>query len=443
MRVFESRFYERNRANRMNKKRREKFLVAFVLVVILSGCSASDRFRPETVTPAVHQENEATMLAISTPPPASTHLPILQTVPICQGDGKHILATSKLGISGTIIYQIDRSSSLYALGGTPLSASQLLIDEARENFIFGFSLDGKWLAYSPFQANRDAKFEQMDLILISADGEKIEQILSVKDFEHDLQVGHQLVGVSGLSYWINANLIYVSLYSQNPDPNTSRYISDLPKVLNPFSGQWNNQLLDLPGRFLSGVVGISPDLTRALYVEKGLSLWDYDGKVRIWHDETRTTLFRPLIFWSSNSAMAAYADWGDIADNQPILLISRDGKSSSIMDKKFPLSDLRVHNISWSPNGQYLAIAGADGENLTILVYDVQSQKYITQCRVAKLSSTLPPLIWSPDSSKIATSDYDSPILIFDIFSGTVFELVQRGRVYGWSDRFPANLETP
>jgi WD40 repeat protein len=110
------------------------------------------------------------------------------------------------------------------------------------------------------------------------------------------------------------------------------------------------------------------------------------------------------------------------------------------LTKTFPRPDLKILNISWSPDSKYLALAVRDSDELSVLFYDISSGKYISQCPVAKVNDMWPPLIWSPDSSHIAISQIDSPILILDIFSGDVLELVQHGRVLGWSNKFPVSL---
>ena len=424
----------------MKTRKQNKHYLSFVIVVLLFGCSTLNRSKTSTPSPVIHQETNTMMPGVASSPLVATSTSSIETVPICQGKGKHILASSKSGIPGTIIYQNEDATGLYTIGGTPIIRSQLLADETQQNVVFGFSPDGQWLAYSPFNSSSDAKLELLEVILLSADGEKIVQELSITEFEDELQIGHQLVGVSGYSYWINAETIYVTFYSQNPDTRTSGYLSDLPKVLNPFSGEWNSQLLELPDRFLSGVVGISPDMSRALYKEKGLSLWDYDRKTGIWQDDTLISPFRALILWSPDSSMAAFASLYDNFSEQSAIIISKDGDIRLIMNKTFPVPGLRILNISWSPDSQYLALAVRDGENLSILVYNVSLGRYVSQCPIAKSKGIWPPLIWSPDSSYIAISDIGSHILIFNTLSGDVLELSQNGIVLGWSDKFPITL---
>jgi len=364
---------------------------------------------------------------------------VAEMVPMCQSKGKHTLASGDSGISGTIIFQNDHLTGLYTLGGTPITGSQILTNTT-SSVLFGFSPDGQWLAYSPFVPSENPDFEQFQIILLSADGQKIERKFSTKSFESNLQVGHRLLGISGLSYWINDDMIYLVLCSQNPDENTSGYIDHFPKVLDPFSGEWKNQYLNLPDRFLSDVVGISPDKSRALFRENGFSLWNYNHANRIWRDETLMAPNESLIYWSPNSSLAAYASlYDDWSKNSTAGIITRNGDFTPILSPKSPVPGMIILNISWSPDSQYLALAGKDGEDLSLFIYDVSQRKFISQCKVAKFSSTSPSLIWNPDSSRIAISQTDSPILIFDVPSGDILELAQHGWVSGWSDKFPVN----
>lgn len=421
----------------MKIKKQHKYFTYFISMILVFGCSRLNNFKTSSPSLPVHQETNIITPVVTSPLPTETLLPTIETISTCQGKEKHILDFSKSGISGTIIYQNDDSTGLYSIGGTPISGARLLADETQQSVVFGFSPNGKWLAYSPFDSGSDAKFDQLKVVLLSADGERIESILSTIEFEKELQVGHQLIGVSGYSYWINNQMIYGTLYSQNPDQNTSGYFSDLPKVLDPFHGEWNNRFFDLPGRFLSDVVGISPDMSRALYKQQGLSLWDYERNVQLWQDKSLVAPYRALILWSPNSSMAAYANLYDPIDDQPVSLITKDGGFDPILSKVYPVPDFGVRNISWSPDSRYLAIAGLDGESLNILIYDVFLGKYISQCPVAELNDIWPALIWSPDSSHVAISQIDSSILVLDVFSGEILEFTQHGRVFGWSDSFP------
>lgn len=406
-----------------------------IFVFSTSGCINS-----VTPSPIDIQDSGTTMPSVSSLPQDTTMMPDPNIVPVCRENGKHNYTSDNSEISGTIIYQNFDSTGLYTLGGSPITSFQLLVDESQQNVVFGFSPDGEWLAYSPINANSVTNFEFLEIVLQSADGERVVQTLTTKDFDKELQVGHKLVGVSGYSYWINSELIYVTLYSQNPDPNTSGALSNLPKVLNPFDAEWSDRYLDLPGRLSSQVFGISPDGSRALYEENGLVLWDYLRNVQIWHNGSLISPYRALINWSPDSSIVAYASLFDPINNEPVSLITMNGEYIPIVNKIFPTPGFSILSLSWSPNGKYLALAGRNEENLMIAIYDVTSKKYISQCPVGKLNGMAPSLIWSPNSSFIAISDVDSPILVFDLVSESVLELVQYGRVLGWSDSFPRTL---
>lgn len=410
--------------------------ILITLALLLSGCMMLP-----TPSPISHQDSETTTPNVSsTTQQVVTSTPNADSVPTCHDNGAHIYASENLEINGTIIYQNFDYSGLFTLGGSPIINSQLFVGETQQSIVFGFSPDGEWIAYSPINTSTGAKFDSLEVVLLSTRGERIVQHLTTSDFDNELQIGHQLVGVSADSYWINSELIYVTLYSQNPDPNTSGLLINLPKVLSPFDAKWSNQYLDLPGRLSSQEFGISPDGSKSLYEENGLTLWDYLGKTQIWHDNSLTSPFQALIVWNSDSSIVAYASLLDPTNNETVFLVTSTGKYKPIVNKTFPIPGFSILNLSWSPDGNYLALAGRHEESLIIVIYDVKSGKYISQCPIGESNGIRPTLVWSPDNSLVAISDIDSPILIFDLDSESVFELTQYGRVLGWSDKFPREL---
>jgi WD40 repeat protein len=414
-----------------------KLAVVLLLVFILAGCA------PAMTPPAstIQQSDTATSTNIA-PPPTMREAPVLETVFVCRGKDGYIPVSPESEIRGTIIYQNFGYEGIYTIDMTSLERGKLLDDKTQKSVALGISHDGHWLAYEFSHSAESDKLEQLHIILLSADGDRIERVFDVSKFEDNLQVGHQLLGVSpALSYWINSQLIYLTLYSQNPD-SPSGYISELPVVLEPFSAEWKNQLLDLPDRTSSAGVGISPDLTRALYTQRvlysrgGLSLWDYDQEIELWHDEALHATFRDLISWNADSTKVVYINLFYPEDTTPVWLVSREGGARPILRSDYPLPGFQPRNASWSPDGRYLALAGLDGDDLNILIYDVVSEKYIIQCPIAELNQTTPILVWSPGGSHVAISQYDMSIRILDIPLGAVFDLGKYGHIVGWSDKF-------
>jgi WD40 repeat protein len=377
-----------------------------------------------------------------TPVPTSTKGYTLADIPICPKSGVEILSSDNFGIPGTIVYQKD-FQGLYTVGGTPLVYSQLPVEEEQNFIAFGFSPDGQWFAYSPLEAsaNGDPIFESPKIILLSADGERIEHTFSVEDFTDELQVAHVLEGFSGYSHWINNSTIYAALYSINPDPNTTRHINDLPKVVDPFMGTWREDLLkDLPPMSSSSAKGISPDLTRMLYMSgDGLVLRDLEQGIDIWHEADLFAGFGALMFWSPDSQTVAYANLFASPEDRTVVLISRNGTVKPITASLAPLSGLLVDDLRWSPDGRYIALLMWEGEETgeSILIYDFFAEKYISRCPIPRSDDRRPHIIWSPDNKYLAYVGLDYPLLIMDVQSGELIRLVDNARAVGWSNEFP------
>lgn len=380
----------------------------------------------------------------STERPASTQTKTytIADIPICPKSGVEISTPDNFGIPGTIIYQRDYQG-LYTVGANPLIYSKLPVEEEQEFIAFGFSPDGQWFAYSPLEssANGDPIFESPKIILLSANGEKIEHTFSVESFANELQVAHVLQGFSGYSHWINNTTIYAALYSMNTDPNTTRHINDLSKVIDPFMGIWRDDLLNgLPAPSSSYVKGISPDLTRMLYMSgDGLFLRDLEKGVTIWHDYDLFAGFGALMFWSSDSQTVAYANLYAFSEDRSVVLISRDGFVQPIMGDTLPLSGLLIDNLQWSPDGQYIALLVWEGEakGESVIVYDFVAQKFLSRCPIPRSNDRHPRLIWSPDNKYLAYVGVDYPLILMNVQSGELIQLVDKARAVGWSDEFP------
>jgi hypothetical protein len=107
-------------------------------------------------------------------------------------------------------------------------------------------------------------------VLLSDSGERIEHVLDIRGFISEIPAGDRIETFSPYSYWINNQLIYSTMASKNPSPNISGTVSNLSKVFDPFTGVWNESILnDLPDMYSDGAFGISADLTRVLYEGNG------------------------------------------------------------------------------------------------------------------------------------------------------------------------------
>lgn len=446
----------------MIQKKLSWFMFLF-LAACMSGCDLCVKSRFENcldssslITPAstmivsilateTQQVSNTMTPEIASDTPVYTEVPLIteEMIPQCPLKGIPNNSDEDHHINDTLIYQKGFNQGLYSISGISLTSSSLPVSEKGQYLTFGFSPDGKWLAYSPIidkSSNGNIGINPT-IELLSDTKEKLTQNIDIFIFENELQVGHRVIGISGFSHWINNQFIYISLYSQNPDPNTTGKINNLPKVLDPFNGSWHNEFFEqLPNRYNTEAVGLSPDMTRALYVARsGIVLWDLIRGVVIWSDSTIITLNGALIRWSPDSSMAAYMNLFTPQELGQVLIISHDGmRIQKIKDPISVLPDVHILSINWSPNSRYLGLIGRNGVNTNVLIYDSKTSQFIYRCPININEDLIPQLIWSPDSLNVASSIYNSPLTILNIQTGEMVELVQDARAVGWSDRFPS-----
>lgn len=429
-------------------KNKNSLILSILLSVLWSSCVITNESpikisaSPNSITEKPISLSTATVSVELTSLPVSIDTDISLSIPICPKSGIQTSPSDNFGIPGTIVYQ-KGFQGIYTVGGIPLTYSKLPVDEGQENFAFGFSPNGEWFAFSPLEytPTNETVFESPKIVLLSANGERIETSFSVEDFADELPVGFRLIGFSGYSHWINSTTIYAALYSGTMTSTSAGTIDDLPKVLDPFAGVWREDLLkDLPEGAKSFPKGISPDMTRMLYMGgDGLFLKDWEKGVDIWHNKDLFAGFGALMFWSPDSETVAYANLYDSPESRTVVLISRDGRAKPIMGPTLSLSELLVMDLRWSPDGRYLALLAwkEEGKELSVFIYDFEAEKYISQCPIAKYTSRGAKLIWSPNNKYLAYAALDYPLIIMDVESGETIKLADGARAVGWSDKFP------
>jgi WD40 repeat protein len=91
-----------------------------------------------------------------------------------------------------------------------------------------------------------------------------------------------------------------------------------------------------------------------------------------------------------------------------------------------------IRQLSWSPNGQILAIAKADG---TVLLWNEQNLQQLG--KLVGYSGDFSDLAWSPDSNQLITSSDDRTARVWDVETGkSIFTIEGLGRSYSkvtWS----------
>jgi WD40 repeat protein len=409
------------------------------------------------VTPTSKPLIIPTQALISTVKPSVTPTPepVINSIPTCTGKGQIISPLTDFGITGTIVYQIDNHKGLYTIGGAPLTQGKI-VDQQQDVNVYGFSPDGNWLAYAPYIDNPTQEkiiFITPKILLLSAEGEQIEQMISIDGLDEELH--NRCVGCQGyhfwgtLGEWINNDLIHLYLgASNNHGPSAW-----MPKVFDPWSGNWQDQWYsDLPDLYtITPIQGgfhsiqLSPDLSRTLYPDEhgGIILWGNTQGTEIWSDSQFENDYGEYIEWSPDSKMvAAVNDF--YPEKHRLLLITRDGEVTELVNASTPQPEFYAGSLSWSPDSRYLVFTGRIG-NLDqvgedyLYLYDTQTKSYVYRCPLPGINDfTHAGLVWSPDGQWIAYQEQpNNAMRLLNVQTGEIIEVLKNAQPVGWSDKFP------
>ena len=461
------------------------YLTGILIVLLISSCGEESQKSTETPftpletnptiqipTPIIITTPTATLTDTPLPSPkktilhsTATYTPTPQMIENvssildCSGGGISHPPDEDFSIPGTIVYR-GTEGTLYTIGGSSLTKSKIVTEDLWIDVI-GFSPDGTWLAYSPEEPEIDPMSSTTrKIILLSNKGERIELTVEITGFQSEIGDDEYIDGFNdNLSYWINNNLIYAMLDLAKPNNSGPITNHTLTKFLNPFDGTWDSSVLeDLPNwtpywEMEDNSVGLSPDLSRVMYMSKsGLVLRDREKDANLWVESSYTDKWYSgvLINWNPASTMVVVATWNRIGDQVPPLMMSRDGMNQRwIGNNEFPSTNgfSVVRAISWSPDGQRLALAGQAnlGDNIIpyLYIYDTKPQKFVYRCPIIRTANDLPQKIfWSPDGQYIAyaflENNQEDPLQVLNIQSGELTTIVQGAYIVGWSDKFPA-----
>jgi hypothetical protein len=403
----------------------------------------------QTLTPGSTQ-----LLPSSTPVATFTPTAIQQqsdeSIATCQNNGVLEKPPEGFGLDGVIVYRDQDGKGLYSVGGNPLTYSHLPVLENQEYILFGFSPDGKWLAYSPVQyKSGQPTLDHPTISLLSYTGEKMDHPVDMQTIQSELEKNDTLVQWNSFpAGWLNDRLIF--LYIQYKVITRNFFLYGL---LDPFLANWHQDLFsELPDLNPDTGIGFSPDLSRALYTTDAL-LADDHLRVVLWDLTKHQEIGRfPQRFrnmesarWSSDSSTGAYMSFLDGA--VALYLVSRDGKK--VREIKSPQPDNLSGEIIfggyfWSPDNNYLAITAGYHDKINdkwtnlFYIYDNTTDRFILECPILeKYASTL---YWSPDAHYIALTDQlaaSVPLIVFDLQNGSMIQLADKAIVSGWSDQFP------
>ncbi len=341
------------------------------------------------------------------------------------------------------MYIDSERDGLFSVGGEPLQYARLPLQFNNDHTEFGFSADGRWLAYAllfPFGPGDSLK--NPILSLLSYQGEKTDVEVDMAAFRSRIPEGADQILWSGS--WINSEVLHISIAYLPPGGTMWR---GFDAVFDPFRGVWREDLFsDLVDREPRKWARFSPDLTRAIYTtEEAIVLMDLVSKQEVWRDtrEGLTVDPWPVYYWSPDSSRVVY-----YALNYPQYLISRDGQTwKEIRDILSTGATLGTDpGVQWSPDGRYLAITrekyfdGTDSSLPVLYLYDIKKDGYIFRCPFQGFGQA-PGVFWSPDSRYLIPTtpvDPEDPLIMIDSQMGKVYKLADKARAQGWSAMFPS-----
>lgn len=435
------------------------------LIVSLTGCGSIPS-KPVTLTASPTQLENTISYPVVTPTwteevlksipvlvPTPTPAPLNQTIIQNCSDGNSPLRISdSLVLPGTIL--VDDGEKGLLLGGSPDQITQIPIKEKQPISYFGFSPNGKWLAYSAYtpyiNGAKENLLQSMKVVLLSSDGRKIEHTLDILHSfpEFGLKENPNGFPAYWMGQWINDHLLYLEIFYLGSNLDTQ--VQRINALLDPIEGRWRNDLLIGYPTPYAYTVALSPDQSRILYKDPaGMEMWDVQQKIEFgpnWAIGDHGNFI--FMKWSPDSTKVVYFYPGET-----VYLTDRDDEErTEITSDNYPVSGLFAPYAKWSSDGRYLAFVQSfrlTDSIQTIFVYDTQDKKFTYQCAITGVFLRGPSLQWSPDGKYLAVSSDSpglytkdlAPIYILEFENGKVFELAQKGNVHGWTDSFPIQAQ--
>lgn len=453
-------------------KRLYSFIFLLGIAFILSGCSPQTQMETETPvptriipteTPVPTKTITPTAADTDTPQPSPTSLPVVETiapvdVPVCSGAENYPPFPKDFIPDSVIAYTTSREpghfiqSKLFFMGGNPVQYQFIPTVNQEYIKVYGFSPDGKWLAYSPYQYNEEADFLTPYLVLRSSDGQtktyewnSKELVEERNKIEEGFDSPSTFTNFHVTVNWINASLLHADISS----PEWDRFEMLFTRILDGSTGKWQDEYIqNLPDRekkFISFPPQISerlsPDTTRMLYHPDGkfgLALWDVIEKKVIWEDQTLRIGYDTWLTmnWAPDSKAVAIKYFDVKASKTKRLIISRDGQVMDFSNTKVHYKDPESwHEMIWSPDSRYLAFPA----DKNLILFDVQEKKFVYTCPFpAELSGDI---YWSPDGKWIVLGVSDiqeniNDMYLLNVGSGETYLVMKDALPAGWSDQF-------
>lgn len=319
----------------------------------------------------------------------------LEPVP-CKGQTIPQLLDENFKFPGTLLLDVPIDRSIVALNGENHTAKTIFqypdVEWDRLS-LFELSPDGKWIAL--LLQDQSPTSSPPYLILISNTGKAVDKQL-------DLFVPPPLITTNKYRWrnlgWLNEKLLRV--YMDDGDTGAVLF-------LDPFLGQWQPHLFQIPDQEpLTGRL-ISPDQNHALYVNQknNLSLYDFQKGRSLWQNEseylTEIASHNIILLWAQWTADSKYlaAPVSIGAERFGVEILTQEG----VIFRKY-LLDNELIGLSWSHNQKFTANHVTDpvSNDPKIVIYNIDSQSLQQNCLLQGLASPLQNLyakniVWSPD----------------------------------------------
>jgi hypothetical protein len=257
------------------------------------------------------------------------------------------------------------------------------------------------------------------LIVISSD----DQVLSTKPWNDEWGF---------LSGWLDNERVLFRNRTVSPPEVTFT-------ILDPFTFDQMTISPDMPDLFIkdptSNFIGwnavIDPTLTRIVYIRQHYDPWERDLVLRdleagreLWSLEKYSTEFIQPVWSPDGDQLAIVAmnreedDWNRFE----LTISSRDGELNQWVDIQGYYPEVGRGQLSWSPNGRYLAFS-IWGGGFPVLVLDVVNRQLIDYCIPG--GATYSNVIWSPDSTQMIIPRQEEPFIVVDLERNLAAQIVQ------------------
>jgi hypothetical protein len=355
-----------------------------------------------------------------------TQEPQVEEIPVCIS--RPSTPEEDIHFPGTLLYVDPAQEMWFSIDSTLTISERPDLDFPGYGFA-GFSPDSQWAAYiERVHVNYGEDLPAISFFLLSPSGERMEHKLDLTGFLEQVPLDLYLSGTRAPHYWINDQLIYVTL-RMTTLPVGSQNIHPLVKLLDPFYGVWREDLLEdipyftpvresfnVPIRYMAGFSQISPDFCMSIEtLKRSRGQWfcgtwlksRSSGAIENWRSQMGLSLpgHRIAQCGCLHCFSCISADGSTHLLGRPL----RDKPTCASQSTLFTIRCTIRYNLAWSPNSRYLALnsegdANGSSSAPTVFIYDRLEDRYILQCPFGDVGDKPGKIIWSPDSRYLVPS---------------------------------------